>query len=588
MNPKVIISGYFERKFMFKEQDPAAFGVTPEMIEKAMSESFETLLDETFEEKRGLEGEVFKGIITAIDGDQAIVDIGMKSEGRIELREFGSADQIGEVKIGDAVDVYVENMDNVRGRLILSREKARREEVLDVLEKAHLANEKVKGVIFGRVKGGFTVDLQGVLAFLPGSQVDVRPIKDVTPLMNVEQELMIIKMDRARGNLIVSRRAIMDESRAEEREDLLKDIHEGKVLDGVVKNITDYGAFIDLGGLDGLLHITDIAWHRISHPSEVISLGETIKVQVIRFNEETGRVSLGLKQLHDDPWKEVADKFPIGAKVKGTVTNITEYGAFVELDQGVEGLIHVSEMSWTRKNIHPGKIVSTSEEVEVMVLEIDSNKRRISLGYKQCKENPWEAYASQAQVGTVVEGPVRSITDFGIFIALNEEIDGLIHMSDISWDKDGAEALADYKKGDTIKAKILAVDPEKERISLGVKQLEKDPNEGTGVKKGSKVTGTITEINDNGLLVDLGDDVTGQIRVTDLGREKADQDLNRFNAGDEVTALVVRATKREGSIGLSIKALEVQEEKEAVAQYSGESGAATLGDALGAALKKAK
>lgn len=573
---------------MFKEQDPAYFGITPDMIENAMSESFDALLDETFTEKRGLEGEVFKGIVTAIDGDQAIIDIGMKSEGRIEMREFGSADEIAEVKIGDTIDVYVENLDNVKGRLILSREKARREEVLDVLEKAHLATEKVKGVIFGRVKGGFTVDLQGVLAFLPGSQVDVRPIKDMTPLMNIEQELIIIKMDRARGNLIVSRRAIMDESRAEEREDLLKDIHEGKVLDGVVKNITDYGAFIDLGGLDGLLHITDIAWHRISHPSEVIGLGETIKVQVIRFNEETGRVSLGLKQLHDDPWKEVSAKFPIGSRATGKVTNITEYGAFVELDQGVEGLIHVSEMSWTRKNIHPGKIVSTSEEVEVMILEIDASKRRISLGYKQCKENPWEAYASGAKVGTVVEGPVRSITDFGIFIALNEEIDGLIHMSDVSWEKDGADALADYKKGDTIKAKILAVDPEKERISLGVKQLEKDPNEGAvGVKKGKVVTGTITEIND-GLLVDLGDELMGHIRVQDLGREKVDQDLNRFKTGDEVTALVVRPNKREGSIGLSIKALEVQEEKEAVAQYSGESGAATLGDALGEALKKAK
>ncbi|MFT7144802.1 MAG: small subunit ribosomal protein S1 [Alphaproteobacteria bacterium] len=574
---------------MFKEQNPADHGISPEMIETAMSESFESLLDASFTEKEGLEGSVFKGIVTAIDGDQAVIDIGMKSEGRIDLREFGSADQIAEIKIGDTVDVYVDNIDNYRGQTLLSREKARREEVLDVLEKAHADGEKIKGIIFGRVKGGFTVDLQGVLAFLPGSQVDMRPIKDITPLMNIEQELMIIKMDRKRGNLIVSRRAIMDESRSEEREDLLKEIHEGKVLDGVVKNITDYGAFIDLGGLDGLLHITDIAWHRINHPSEVITLGETVKVQVIRFNEETGRVSLGLKQLHDDPWKEVAAKFPIGTKVKGTVTNITEYGAFVELDPGVEGLIHVSEMSWTRKNIHPGKIVSTSQEVEVMVLEIDANKRRISLGYKQCKENPWEAYASTAKVDTVVEGAVRSITDFGIFIGLTEEIDGLIHMSDISWEKDGVEALADYKKGDMIKAKILAVDPEKERISLGIKQLEKDPYEGVdNFNKGDKLAVKVTEINEDGLTVELEEGFTGTIRAVDLGREKAAQNVHAFKVGETLTALVTRVNKRTHTASLSVKALEFAEEKEAVAQYgAGDSGAATLGDAF-AALKKTK
>ena len=574
---------------MLKKQDPATYGVTPEMIETAMNASFDALLDETFAERaRGVSGEVVKGVITKIEGDYASVDVGMKSEGLVPLREFGSETDLS---TGDEVEVFIEALDGRNDTVQLSREKARREEVLDGLEKSFNDTAHVKGVIFGRVKGGFTVDLQGVLAFLPSSQVDVRPIKDVTPLMNIDLDFVILKMDRLRGNLIVSRRAIMDESRSEARDEVLADMKEGKILEGVVKNITDYGAFIDLGGIDGLLHITDIAWHRINHPSEVLNLGEVIKVQVIRFNEETGRVSLGLKQMSDDPWMSVADKYTIGSKVKGIVTNITEYGAFIELDSGVEGLIHVSEMSWTRKNVHPGKILSTSQEVEVMVLEIDAGKRRISLGYKQCKENPWDDYASSHPVDEVVEGTIRSITDFGIFIGLSEDLDGLIHMSDISWDKAGEAALADYKKGDTITAKILSVDPEKERISLGIKQLTDDPYKdmGKNVSKDAKVTGKITAVNDAGITVELEDGLEGFIKRADLARDKAKQDVNNFHEGDDVTAMVIRVNKRDRKATLSIKALEVAEEKEAVANYGGgDAGAATLGDALGDALKNAK
>ena len=575
---------------MFKEQDPSQFGISPEMISNAMDASFEALLDENFSEKGGMEGAVTKGIITSISDDFATVDVGMKSEGRIALREFGD---VSDIKIGTEVDVYIENADDVHGTIRLSREKARREEAMSALETAHSANETVKGVIFGRVKGGFSVEVGGVLAFLPGSQVDARPIKDVTPLMNIELDFQIVKIDRKKSNVIVSRRAIMDEASRGDREELLKDMHEGKQVDGVVKNITDYGAFIDLGGIDGLLHITDIAWHRISHPSEVLNLGETIKVQVIRFNQETGRVSLGLKQLQNDPWQEVANNFPIGAKVKGQVTNITEYGAFVELGSGVEGLIHVSEMSWTRKNVHPGKILATSQEVEVMVLEIDGDKRRISLGYKQCQPNPWDAYASKNDVGSIVEGAVRSITDFGLFIGLNEEIDGLVHMSDISWDNAGEEALASFKKGDHVKAKILSVDADKERISLGIKQLEREENNtssaSTSVRKGGRVTGKITEITGDAVTVDLGEDIPGLIKRADLSLEKDKQDTALSNVGDDVTAQVARVSKKDGYIYLSIKALEIAEEKEAVAQYtSTNDGGATLGDALASALKSSE
>ena len=562
-------------------------GVNPDMIKKAMSEDFASMLDETFSAETPVEGSVVKGIVISIENDIVIIDIGMKAEGRVSLKEFtDAATNEVKVKAGDEVEVYLDALDDQHGEANISREKAKREESLGQLEKAFEAEERVTGIIFGRVKGGFTVDVQGALAFLPGSQVDIRPVRDMNPLMHTPLEFQILKMDRKRGNIIVSRRAIMDESRAEARDELLKDMTEGKVLEGVVKNITDYGAFIDMGGIDGLLHITDIAWHRISHPSEVLHVGQVMQVKVIRFNDETKRVSLGLKQLTDDPWTKVDDQFPLGAKVKGTVTNITDYGAFVELAPGIEGLIHVSEMSWTRKNVHPGKILSTSQEVEVMVLEIDRDKRRISLGLKQCQSNPWDAFASTHPEGTEVEGVVRNITDFGIFIGLTEEIDGLIHMSDLAWDKSGEEALKDFKKGDAIKAKVLSIDTDKERISLGVKQLSEDPMAGKeSVKKGSTVSAKITDITADALTVELEDGSTGTIVTRDISRDRDAQNTSRFAVGDSVSAKVVKVDSRTRAVTLSIKALEAAEEKEAVKAYAGgDNGAGSLGDVLSEAL----
>ncbi len=577
---------------MVKDQNSGAMGVTPEMIKSAMDTDFVAALDETFAEHDAVQGSVVKGIVVDIDGEAATVDIGMKAEGRVDLREFADL-STGEVElsVGDEVDVYLENLDDRKGRAVLSREKARREVALDTLEKAYEAEEKVSGVIFGRVKGGFTVDLQGVLAFLPGSQVDVRPIRDMDPLMNTPLDFQILKMDRARSNLIVSRRAVMDESRSEAREELLEDMEQGKVLEGVVKNITDYGAFIDLGGVDGLLHITDIAWHRINHPNEVLSLGQVLKVQVIRFDEENKRVSLGLKQLNEDPWEKVEETYAVGSKVKGVITNITEYGAFVELAPGIEGLIHVSEMSWTRKNVHPGKLVSTSQEVEVMVLEIDTNKRRISLGLKQCQDNPWEAFAKAHTEGDTVKGTIRSITDFGIFLGLTEDIDGLIHMSDLSWDKSGEEALRDYKKGDELEAKILALDPEKERVALGVKQLSGDPLAEffDSHKKGQTVKATVKAVTSGGIEVEVADGVETFIKSRDLSAVREEQDASRFAEGDKVEAKIVQLSSRDRKVGLSIKALTIAEEKEAIKAYANDDGgSASLGDVLGEALKGGK
>lgn len=563
-------------------------GVSPEVIKKALSDDFEKLLDGNFSLTEEVSGNVVKGIIVGIENDVAIVDIGMKAEGRIPLKEFiDPTKKETTLTVGDTVDVFVENLDDAHGEANLSREKARREASLDNLEKAFDKEETVKGIIFGRVKGGFMVDVQGALAFLPGSQVDVRPIRDMSPLMHTELDFQILKMDRKRANIIVSRRAIMDESRAEAREEILQDMEEGKVLEGVVKNITDYGAFIDMGGVDGLLHITDIAWHRINHPSEVLTLGQSLKVQVIRYNEDTKRVSLGLKQLEQDPWNTVAENYPLGKIVKGTITNITDYGAFVELAPGVEGLIHVSEMSWTRKNIHPGKLLSTSQEVDVMVLEVDHDKRRISLGLKQCQENPWDSFATAHPEGSEIEGTVRNVTDFGIFVGLTEEIDGLVHMSDISWDEAGETALANYKKGDTVKAKVLSIDPEKERVSLGIKQLTEGTDTSSGAfKKGADVTGTITAIADDSLTLDLGEGVVGTISARDLGRSREDQNTSRFSEGDKVSAKVLRSTK--DGVQLSVKALDIAEEKKAVKAYSGKSaGGASLGDVLGSALADA-
>jgi small subunit ribosomal protein S1 len=491
--------------------------------------------------------------------------------------------------VGDEVEVYLERVENAMGEAVLSRDKARREESWIRLERAFNEQTRVSGVIFGRVKGGFTVDLDGAVAFLPGSQVDVRPMRDVGPLMNQPQPFQILKMDRRRGNIVVSRRAVLEERRAEERSSLVASLVEKQVVEGVVKNITDYGAFVDLGGVDGLLHVTDIAWRRVSHPTEVLSVGQTVTVQIIKINQETQRISLGMKQLQTDPWEGVAVKYPPGVRFKGKVTNVTDYGAFVELEPGVEGLVHVSEMSWVKKNMAPSKIVTPGQEVDVQVLEVDSNKRRISLGLKQCMDNPWQAFVTAHPQGSTIEGEIKSITEFGLFVGLDNDIDGMVHLSDLSWDKQGDQAVADYKKGDIVKAKVLDIDVEKERISLGIKQLSGDPMDKVGpIKKGDIVTCTVTEVNDGGIEVSLADGVKAFIRRSDLARDRADQRPERFGVGDKVDAIVSNVDKASRKISLSIKAREVAEEKEAVAQFGSSDSGASLGDILGAALKKRK
>ncbi len=547
-------------------------------------EVFADLLKEQMGDN-GIIGSVVKGNIVKLTPDFVTVDVGLKSEGRIPVREFG---QNPELKIGDMVEVYVDRYEDRDGNIVLSREKARREEVWQDLEKAMNANERINGIIFGRVKGGFTVDLNGAIAFLPGSQIDIRPIRDITPLMGISQPFQILKMDKVRGNIVVSRRVVLEETRAESRAELIDTIKEGTILDGVVKNITDYGAFIDLGGVDGLLHVTDISWKRINHPAEILSVGQTVKVQVIKFNEDNQRISLGMKQLENDPWQNVEDRFKVGEIYKGKVTNITDYGAFVELEDGIEGLVHVSEMSWTRKNVHPGKIVSTSQEVEVKVLEVDPEKRRISLGIKQCTPNPWAAYIEEHPLGSVIDGKIKNITEFGLFIGLTDEIDGMIHLSDISWDKSGEDAVKDYAKGQDIQAKIIDVDVEKERISLGIKQLVEDENVSAfdGFKKGDTVKAVITNIDDKGVDVEVNG-ITTNIKKSDLSRDKAGQDLSQYNIGDEIEAKITSMDKKKGKLGLSVKALEIEEEKKALEEYSNTSSASSsLGEALGEALKK--
>jgi len=552
------------------------------------SENFADLLNESLGESEGFEGTVVQGTVVAVLNDVVVIDVGLKSEGRVPLKEFASPGQDTVLNAGDKVDVFVERYEDREGIVMLSREKARREEAWTQLEKAYGKNERVKGVIFGRVKGGFIVDLSGAVAFLPGSQVDIRPVRDITPLMGSPQPFQILKMDRSRGNIVVSRRAVLEEARSEARSELIANLKEGQVLDGVVKNITDYGAFVDLGGVDGLLHVTDIAWRRINHPSEALQIGQTIKVQVIRFNSETQRISLGMKQLESDPWEGVQTKYPVGTKFRGRVTNITDYGAFVELEPGVEGLVHVSEMSWTKKNVHPGKIVSTSQEVEVMVLDTDPEKRRISLGLKQCLANPWDDFLEKFPQGTELEGEVKNITEFGLFIGLPGEIDGMVHLSDLSWDKPGEEAIAEYKKGDMVKAKVLDVDVDKERISLGIKQFREDPfqNALTGVNKGDVVTCTVTGIRDNGIEVKVSDGVEGFIRKSELARDRGDQRPDRFAAGEKVDAKVTQIDRGGRRLTLSIKALEVQEEKKAMEEYGSSDSGASLGDILGAALRE--
>jgi len=554
----------------------------------AAKESFAALLEESFGSADSLEGTVVKGRILSIDNDQVLIDVGLKSEGRVALKEFAVPGQPIELKVGDTVEVYLERMEDKNGEAVLSREKAKREEAWTLLEKSFTDQSRVTGIIFGRVKGGFTVDLNGAVAFLPGSQVDIRPVRDITPLMGTPQPFQILKMDRSRGNIVVSRRAVLEESRAEARSELVASLKEGQILQGVVKNITDYGAFVDLGGVDGLLHVTDIAWRRINHPSEALQIGQTVTVQVIRFNPETQRISLGMKQLEADPWEGVEAKYPPQAKFKGRVTNITDYGAFVELEPGIEGLVHVSEMSWTKKNVHPGKIVSTSQEVEVMVLDVDPVKRRISLGLKQTMQNPWEAFVEKFPGGTELEGEVKNITEFGLFVGLPGDIDGMVHLSDLDWNTPGEQAIQEYKKGDQVKVKVLDVDVEKERISLGIKQLASDPfeNAAAGVKKGDVVTCTVTQITEGGIEVEVGEGFTGFIRKSDLSRERSEQRPDRFAVGEKVDAKVTQVDRGSRKIGLSIKAKEVEEEKSAMAEYGSSDSGASLGDILGAALKR--
>lgn len=564
--------------------------VAAKIQDKTDSKEFAALLEESLKGQENFTGSVVNGTIIAVTDDFAIVDVGLKSEGRIPLQEFSRPGEDAEIKTGDVVEVFVERMENRDGESVLSREKARREEAWIELEKASEKEERVTGVIFGRVKGGFTVDLGGAVAFLPGSQVDIRPVRDVSPLMDTPQPFLILKMDRARGNIVVSRRAILEESRAEARSDLMDNLKEGQVLQGVVKNITDYGAFVDLGGVDGLLHVTDISWKRVNHPSESLQVGQTIDVQVIRFNEENQRISLGMKQLEDDPWKDIDTRFPIGTRLKGRITNIADYGAFVELEDGIEGLVHVSEMSWTKKNVHPGKIVSTSEEVEVMILEVDEEKRRISLGLKQCQDNPWGAYAASHKEGEEFEGEVRNVTEFGLFVALDDEIDGMVHLSDISWEDESEEALKAYKTGDKIKVKILEIDPDKERVALGIKQLTEDPFEGAmdGVKKGAVVTCTVTEITSGGIEVSVNDNIKGFIKKADLSRERSEQRPDRFAVGEKVDAKITSMDKKSRKVALSIKAREVDEDKQAMKEFGSTESGASLGDILGAALEEKK
>ncbi len=553
----------------------------------ATMEDFEALLNESFELVTPDEGSVVKGTVLAIEAGQAIIDVGYKMEGRVDLKEFSAPGKAPEIEVGDTVEVYLDRVENARGEAVLSRDKARREAAWDRLEKAFEKEERVEGAIFGRVKGGFTVDLGGAVAFLPGSQVDVRPVRDAGPLMHMPQPFQVLKMDRRRGNIVVSRRAVLEESRAEQRAEVIGKLQEGNTIDGVVKNITEYGAFVDLGGVDGLLHVTDMAWRRVNHPSEILNIGETVKVQVIKINKDTQRISLGMKQLQDDPWNAVESKFPLGSRHTGRVTNITDYGAFVELEPGVEGLVHVSEMSWTKKNVHPGKIVSTSQEVEVIVLEIDTAKRRVSLGLKQTQGNPWETFAATHPNGTPVEGEVKNITEFGLFIGLEGDIDGMVHLSDIDWDRPGEEAIQDFRKGDMVNAVVTDVDIEKERISLSIKAVDGDPfaDAVEGVKRGDVVTVTVTAIEDGGIEVEY-DGMKSFIRRSDLSRDRSEQRPERFTVGNKVDARVTNIDPKSRRLGLSIKAREIAEEKEAVEQYGSSDSGASLGDILGAALKQ--
>jgi small subunit ribosomal protein S1 len=549
-------------------------------------DDFASMLEETLGARGAVEGKVITASIASIENDFVIVDVGLKTEGRIPLREFGLDER--NLKAGDLVEVYLDRIENALGEAVVSREKARREEAWTRLEKQFAAGEAVDGAIVGRVKGGFTVDLGGANAFLPGSQVDIRPVRDVGPLMNITQPFAILKMDRPRGNIVVSRRSILEQDRAEARTEIVAGLAEGEIRDGVVKNITDYGAFVDLGGVDGLLHVTDMSWKRISHPSQVVNVGDTVRVQIVKINPDTQRISLGMKQLMSDPWDGAQAKYPIGARYSGKITNITDYGAFVELEAGVEGLVHVSEMSWTKKTLHPSKIVQPGQDVDVIVIDVDDDKRRISLGMKQAQSNPWDAFIAEHPIGSTLEGEIKNITEFGLFIGVNDDLDGMVHMSDIDWNMPGEEAIRRYKRGDMVEAKVLDVDVEKERISLGIKQVASDPFETETMKRGQVVTCVVTEVASGGIEVSFGADnvMRSFVRKSDLSRDRGEQRPERFAVGDRVDAVVTGIDKATRRVTVSIKALEMAEEKEAIQQFGSSDSGASLGDILGAALRQ--
>jgi small subunit ribosomal protein S1 len=551
-----------------------------------MSESFAELFEQSYQNSNFKPGELITGEVVSITDDVVVVNAGLKSEGIIPISQFKDHEGHVAVNVGDDIEVVLESLENGFGETQLSREKAMRVKAWDILETAFEDQSIVKGVMTGKVKGGFTISIDSIRAFLPASLVDVRPVRDPSYLEGKELEFKVIKIDRKRNNVVVSRRAVVETELSADRDELLANLEEGQTVTGIVKNLTDYGAFVDLGGVDGLLHITDLAWKRVKHPSEVLNIGDEIEAKVLRYDRERNRVSLGLKQLGDDPWVDIARRYPEGTRLFGRVTNITDYGAFVEIEEGVEGLVHVSEMDWTNKNVHPNKVVQLGDEVEVMILDIDIERRRISLGIKQCQVNPWEEFAATHNKNDHVTGTIKSITDFGVFVGLDGGIDGLIHLSDLSWNRAGEEAVREYKKGDEVEAIVLAVDPERERISLGIKQLGGDPFTVYVAEhgKGSIVVGKVTSVEAKGAVVHLGDDIEGYLRASELSRDRVEDARSLLNEGDEVEAKITTIDRKNRKISLSIKAKDMQEESEAVEEYSRKSASATT--SLGEALKE--
>lgn len=552
-----------------------------------MEENFSDLLEKSLSEFKYKEGQIIKGTVLSIVNDTVVVDVGLKSEGRIPIREFHSPGEDHNVKIGEMYDVYLEKLENKEGEALLSRERARKEESWSNLERLQDSNQQIMGVITERVKGGFAVDINGALAFLPGSQVDLKPVKDISPLLNKPQPMVILKMDKIRGNIVVSRRALLEETRKADRSKLLSDISEGDKLKGSIKNITDYGVFVDLGGMDGLIHVTDLSWERVNHPSEKFKIGEEIEVIVTKYDKENNRISLGLKQLTEDPWKNVDELYEVGKKIKSKISNVADYGAFVQLEKGVEGLIHNSELSWVNKNVHPNSLVKVGDEVEVMILEIDHSKRRISLGRKQCLENPWQKFADNNKKGDVINGKVKNLTDFGIFVELTTDLDGLIHLSDISWEEPGEIAIKKFEVDQPVKFKILEIDLDKERVSLGIKQLTNDPTKSDKLFN-KTVTGIIEKIEKDKITVKFDENKSGFIKKNNLAKAKAEQNTERFAVKEKIDAKVIKKSSKDNLYELSVKDLEIQEEKDALKEYGSSSSGASIGDIIGAALDKNK